>query len=230
MTPKSLPFNNDRNFTREFYVCDANRSAWNALQAAHELPHRSLLITGPEGSGKTHLLHAAAPESYVYIVDHEDKEQQGARIVDTPFTMAATMAIDNIDCLLGSQSSYANRVQQWLCECIDARQKEGCTTLIAARSLPDPTQSLRGISFELLSRLLLIRREAVAQLDADQLLQATHHLLEQRGFSVKQIERMQKSLRVHARRDPAILPKLDELTRNKIAGHFGDAELDQLRY
>ena len=84
----------------DFFVSEANAAALAAIEGWQGWPGRKLVLTGPEGAGKTHLAHVWAALS-------------GARIVpagtlaatDIPTLAAAPVAVEDADRIAGDRAA-----------------------------------------------------------------------------------------------------------------------------
>lgn len=59
----------------DYFVSDANRLAVDALEDWQEWPNRKMILTGPAGSGKTHLLRVWAEQSDGLVISADELSQ-----------------------------------------------------------------------------------------------------------------------------------------------------------
>lgn len=137
------------------FISAGNEEALKAVQslAAGESAENSLYLWGEPGSGKTHLLQAAAAAA----------RQSGMRVFmprdgDMPPPVAAFLIVDNVQ-LLGEESQTA--LYDWHNRAV----QKGGSLLLAAGVLPPPQLPLRGELSARLSGGLVFRLRALGDGD-----------------------------------------------------------------
>jgi chromosomal replication initiation ATPase DnaA len=77
----------------DFLVAPPNADAVRAIEGWRDWPGRKLVLTGPAGSGKTHLAHVWAAEAGAQILAPEDL----ARALGQPVAPEARIAVEDAD-------------------------------------------------------------------------------------------------------------------------------------
>ena len=123
-----------------FFVSDSNRAAFGALERWRDWPRGALILLGPPGSGKTHLLSVWRAATGAYSCD---AEALGERDIAAALASPA-LAIDNAGPGLDERALF---------HLLNAAGEAGAPALIAAREspsawrtrLPDLDTRLRAI-------------------------------------------------------------------------------------
>ncbi|MGI9337400.1 MAG: HdaA/DnaA family protein [Gammaproteobacteria bacterium] len=143
------------------FISAGNEEALRAVQslAAGQSAENSLYLWGAPGSGKTHLLRAAAAAA---------REEYGMRVFmpkngDVPPPVAAFLIVDDVQ-LLGEESQTA------LFDWHNRATQKGGSLLLAAGVVPPPQLPLRGELSARLSGGLVFRLRALGDGDKRQAL------------------------------------------------------------
>lgn len=112
----------------DFFVSPANRLALALIDSWPDWPARRLAVAGPEGSGKSHLLHVWAAQAGATILSVEE----AAAIDFEGLSGADPIAIDDLD-RLHQHGAPAEEAIFHLCNLLAAR---GGSLLIAGREAP----------------------------------------------------------------------------------------------
>jgi chromosomal replication initiation ATPase DnaA len=116
----------------EFLLSDCNRTAWRAIGSWERWPGRRLALTGPEGSGKTHLaaiwggstgalrLHAA-----------ELTEGRLHRLIEAPAAV-----VENVDRIAGLPVPVRQQIETLLFHLLNLTGAEGTALLLTGRPAP----------------------------------------------------------------------------------------------
>lgn len=83
----------------EFFVSEANRLAVAQIEDWRNWPARKLALTGPEGSGKTHLAHVWAELSGARIVPAPALEES-----DVPALAEAPVCVEDVEAICGDRA------------------------------------------------------------------------------------------------------------------------------
>ncbi len=83
----------------DFFVSDANAAALAMIEGWQDWPQRKLVLTGPEGAGKTHLAHVWAGLSEAAIVPARTLNE-----ADIPALAAAPVAVEDCDRIAGDRA------------------------------------------------------------------------------------------------------------------------------
>lgn len=128
----------------DFFVSDSNAPALAAIDGWQDWPNRKLVITGPEGAGKSHLVAIWAAVAKAMVVD-------AARVATLDMTELAgkNVALEDAEALAGDPE--AERAAFHLHNLVLA---EGGTLLVTARNaptrwpltLPDLASRMQGTS------------------------------------------------------------------------------------
>lgn len=152
MTPRQMAF--DLGLTEDysragFFPSPANAAALATIGAWQGWPQNRLLLTGPEGSGKTHLTHIWAAETGAAILP-------AAALPDLdPTTLPARLVVEDAD-----QTAGARAQDEALFHALNHQLASGGLMLLTARRPPRDW----GLGLpDLLSRLQSV---AIARLDA----------------------------------------------------------------
>ena len=130
----------------DFLVSDFNAAAVEMIGRWPEWPNGLLLVSGPEGAGKTHLATIFARRNGAHMLDMAALLKDGPSAALTSST--APLLLENADRLIEGQ-----RDETALFHLLNAVREHGRSLLITARSRPD----LWGIkTADLLSRLRLL--------------------------------------------------------------------------
>jgi chromosomal replication initiation ATPase DnaA len=113
----------------EFLVGDCNRMAWAAIEGWERWPDRRMVLTGPEGSGKTHLaaiwarltgaarLHAA-----------EMTEARLHRLMEAP-----AIIVENVDRIAALPEPVRQQIETLLFHLLNLTRAEGVPLLLTGR-------------------------------------------------------------------------------------------------
>lgn len=83
----------------DFFVSEANAAALAMIEGWQGWPQRKLVLTGPQGAGKTHLTHVWAGLSGATVVPAHALGQ-----ADIPTLAAAAVAVEDCDDIAGDRS------------------------------------------------------------------------------------------------------------------------------
>lgn len=83
----------------DFFVSDANAAALAMIEGWRDWPQRKLVLTGPEGAGKTHLTHVWAGLSGATIMSARTLDE-----ADIPTLAAAPVAVEDCDRIAGDKA------------------------------------------------------------------------------------------------------------------------------
>ena len=86
----------------DFFVSPANAVAVKAIENWSDWPERKLVLTGPNGSGKTHLVHVWAQAAGANVIDARDLN---ANNVDRLVAKNSTVAVEDIEIIAGNDSA-----------------------------------------------------------------------------------------------------------------------------
>ena len=86
----------------DFFVSSGNAVAVDVIQTWHDWPNGKLVLVGPKGSGKTHLVHVWASLTGARIV-----EASGLRAEDVPALASGPVAVENADRIAGISQDEA---------------------------------------------------------------------------------------------------------------------------
>jgi DnaA family protein len=115
------------------YIAGRNKDAIDALRAANA----DLFIAGPEGSGKSHLLHAQLRLlSESAYLDCSTLLEHGDALLDG-LAAPAWLAVDDLDLLAGQPAAAIT-----LARLLDLRRSNRAITVLAARQAPSHMDKL----------------------------------------------------------------------------------------
>lgn len=109
----------------DFFVSGPNAAATAMVEGWQDWPARKLVLCGPEGAGKTHLVHVWAALSGARILDAADLAQ-----ADIPTLASAPLAVEDADRITGPAA------QEALFHLHNLTLAEGHSLLITARTPP----------------------------------------------------------------------------------------------
>jgi len=202
----------------DFLISDSNAAAVELIDAAESWPHRALLLTGPQGSGKSHLAN-------VFRLTHGSDLVEAAALGEEAIGLleaAGALVVENID-----RGSVDERVLFHLLNM--ARQGRG---LVLMTSRVAPGQ----LAFALPDLRSRVRACPVAQIEApdDFLLQAVLvKLFADRQLAVEPAivsflaMRMERSMQAAN----AVVEEIDRLAlamRRKVSKQLAQAALDRI--
>lgn len=111
----------------DFFVSEANAAAVAAIDAWQGWPRRRMVLTGPEGAGKTHLMHVWATAAGAQILTGAALAQ-----ADLPgLAGAGPLGIDDAEACAGSAEA-----ESALFHLLNLCGEAGTSVLLAARSAP----------------------------------------------------------------------------------------------
>lgn len=205
------------------FVAPCNAEAVARIDAWHDWPGRKLMLVGPPGSGKTHLVHAWAAAAEAKILP-----ARRLAAADLPSLASQNVAVEDAADLAGEPDGERALLHLWNLSLAD-----GGTVLLTAGT---PPQEWGVVLPDLLSRLQaapLVRiaapddatlRAVLVKLFADRQLAPTPALVD---FIVARMERSFASARdVVARLDAAALSERRPVTRTLAARLLGTGETD----
>lgn len=145
MTPRQLNFDLPARAAlgrEDFYVSPANAMGVAMIEGWHTWPARKLVLSGPAGSGKTHLVHVWAALSGATIINACDLET-----ADIPALATAPVAIEDLHEIAGNGPA-----EQALFHLHNLALAEGQSLLFTAEkpaaqwglSLPDLASRMQG--------------------------------------------------------------------------------------
>lgn len=113
-----------------FLVSDSNRAAWGAVTRA-DAPNR-LVLTGPEGAGKTHLASIWGESSHALSIAANDlTEQRQAQLIGAP-----AVVVEDVDRLADLPGPAARQVETLLFHLCNLAQVEDTALLFTGRTAP----------------------------------------------------------------------------------------------
>ncbi|MGR3342243.1 MAG: chromosomal replication initiator DnaA [Paracoccaceae bacterium] len=86
----------------DFFVSPANAVAVKAIENWSDWPERKLLLTGPNGSGKTHLVHVWAQAAGAKVIEAKDLD---AGNVDRLVAENSAVAVEDIEIISGNDAA-----------------------------------------------------------------------------------------------------------------------------
>jgi chromosomal replication initiation ATPase DnaA len=111
----------------DFFVSGSNAAAVAQVEAWAAWPHAKLVLTGPEGAGKTHLAHVWAGQSGAAIVGAATlSEEDVQRLAGLP-----ALAVEDVDAIAGDQEAETH-----LFHLHNALSNRGAPILFTARHAP----------------------------------------------------------------------------------------------
>lgn len=161
----------------EFLLSDCNRTAWAAIEAWERWPGRRLALTGPEGSGKTHLaaiwgrrtgalrLHAA-----------ELTEGRLHRVLD-----ASAVIVENVDRVAGLPHPVRQQIETLILHLFNLAAAEGIPLLLTGRRAPGHWQIEKP---DLASRVSAMPHVAIMAPDDAILSRVLHKLFRDRNQKI----------------------------------------------
>jgi chromosomal replication initiation ATPase DnaA len=203
-TPRQLPLDlpHDAALGREDYLVGrSNRAAYELLERWPDWPSPVIILAGPVGSGKTHLVEAFRDETGAAVVQAEDlREEAVSRLAAAPACVVedAHRGIDNTA----------------LFHLLNAARQAGKTVLITSRTWP---ASWKVTLPDLMSRLRAATPVEILEPDDDLLRRVLVKLFADRQISVDigvvdyLVVRMERSLEVAMR-------AVDAIDREALAG------------
>lgn len=115
----------------DFYVSTANAAAVAQVDAWRDWPMGKLVLCGPEGSGKTHLVHVWAAQANAVIVQAADVAAQLEALADAP-----AVAVEDADRSSDDHSPQRDDREEALFHLHNALSHRGAALLITARRAP----------------------------------------------------------------------------------------------
>ena len=85
----------------DFFVSPANAVAVRAIENWSDWPKRKLLLTGPNGSGKTHLVHVWAQAAGARVIEARDLD---AVTVGRLVADSRTVAVEDVEIIAGNDA------------------------------------------------------------------------------------------------------------------------------
>ena len=85
----------------DFFVSPANAVAARAIEKWSDWPKRKLLLTGPNGSGKTHLVHVWAQAAGARVIEARDLD---AVTVGRLVADSRTVAVEDVEIIAGNDA------------------------------------------------------------------------------------------------------------------------------
>lgn len=116
----------------EFLISDCNRNAWSAIETWERWPGRRLALTGPAGSGKTHLASIWSQRSGASML-HAAELTEGRlhRLGD-----ARAMVVENVDRLVMLPEPVRQQIELLLLHLFNMAAADGIPLLLTARTAP----------------------------------------------------------------------------------------------
>lgn len=197
-----------RAFERDdFYVSASNETALAMVEAWESWPNRQLLLTGPDGAGKTHLAHVWMQASGAERITAENLRESDVAAL----TSIGAIVVEDVDHL------SAETAQKALFHLMNFAKAEGASLLLTARTAPREIDlSLRDLS----SRLQGMTHAAIAAPDEvlmrDIIIKQfrDRHLIVAKPVVAFLARRIERSAKVAT----AIVEELDELSRAEAQG------------
>ncbi|MFK7944334.1 MAG: chromosomal replication initiator DnaA [Paracoccaceae bacterium] len=211
-----------------FLVSDSNRAAWAATTSA-EAPRR-LVMSGPEGAGKTHLASIWGEKNNALRIDAtEMTEQRQAHLMAAP-----GVVIEGVDQLVDLPGPAARQVETLLFHLCNLATAEDSGLLMTGRKAPGRWQI--GLP-DLASRLSALPHVSIGSPDDILLSSILHKLLTDRQLVAGEdvilylIRRMERSFtaaeQVVDELDRLALARRRPITRHLARELFSDADPDE---
>ncbi|MBN9670064.1 DnaA/Hda family protein [Roseibium aggregatum] len=195
--PRQLPFDlpHEASLTREDYlVGGSNKAAFELLERWPDWPSPVVVLAGPVGSGKTHLVRAFQDETGAAVVSAPDLTETAVE----PLVAAPAVAVE--DAHLGVSDTA-------LFHLLNASRQAGKTVLVTSRTWPAAWKIALP---DLISRLRAATPVEILEPDDDLLRRVLVKLFADRQIAVDQgvvdylVVRMERSLEVAMRAVEAI--------------------------
>lgn len=111
----------------DFFVSDANTAAVAAIDGWRDWPFGKLLLTGPQGSGKTHLVHVWAAQSAAEVVPARALDEARLEVL----SQADAVAVEDAETIAGDRARETR-----LFHLHNALAERGAPLLVTASSPP----------------------------------------------------------------------------------------------
>lgn len=172
--PLRLAFPAPRRF--DAYVVGDNELAFAAIQKMNDVGAESIFLHGPEGSGKSHLLRAAAAtfQDAVYLPLCKLGDQ--AEVMMATVRPESLVCVDDIEAIVGKRDAEVA-----LFDLYNRTRDSGGRLLVAARSAPSRVGMHLPDLVSRLSSLLQLSLKPLSEESSRLLLQSQ---AEQRGFEL----------------------------------------------
>lgn len=218
-TPEQLPLplaHRPRQGRDTFLVSDSNRAAWAAVTAS-EAPRR-LVLSGPEGAGKSHLASIWGETSRALSVSAADMtEQRQPHLIAAP-----AVVVEDVDRLADLPGPAARQVEVLLFHLCNIAAAEDSGLLLTARKAPGRWEIALP---DLASRFSALPHVAITPPDDDLLASILNKLFRDRQMTVGEdvvvylLRRMERSFAAAE----AVVAELDSLAlarRRPITRHL----------
>ena len=113
----------------EFLLSDCNRTAWAAIEGWERWPDRRLALTGPEGSGKTHLAAIWGKRSGALRLHAAELTEARLRAL----MEAPAVIVENIDRVAGLPPTVRQQIETQLFHLLNFTAAEGVPLLLTGR-------------------------------------------------------------------------------------------------
>ncbi|MEO1491059.1 MAG: DnaA/Hda family protein [Pseudomonadota bacterium] len=116
----------------DFFVTDCNRAAFRAITDWTDWPDGRLALTGPAGSGKTHLTAIWAAKTCGVTLPAIDLTEKALQSL----LLERAVAIEDVDCLAGLPTSARRQCETLLFHLFNFAGAEGMSLLLTGRLGP----------------------------------------------------------------------------------------------
>ena len=155
--PMDLPLPASRSGA-DFLTSPCNRAAWDAVQAWGDWPDRRLVLTGPEGAGKTHLAQVWSGLALAGMVTAaEVTEARMAHLVEGPAVL-----VEDVDRVAELPGPVQRQVETVLFHLYNLAAERGLALLFTGRAAP---AHWRIETPDLASRVLAMAHVRIAEPD-----------------------------------------------------------------
>lgn len=113
----------------EFLLSDCNRTAWTAIENWQRWPDRRLALTGPAGSGKTHLAAIWGQRTGATRLHAAEMTEARLRLLmDAP-----AIIVENVDRIAGLPAPVRQQIETQLFHLLNFAAAEGIPLLLTGR-------------------------------------------------------------------------------------------------
>jgi chromosomal replication initiation ATPase DnaA len=161
----------------EFLLSNCNRTAWTAIETWQRWPDRRLALTGPEGSGKTHLAAIWGRRTGALRVHAAElTEARLHRLMDGP-----AIVVENLDRVVVLPGPVRDQIETLLFHLLNLTAAESIPLLLTGRQAPG---HWRIAMPDLASRLAATPHVAIMPPDDEILSRLLHRLFRDRNQTV----------------------------------------------
>ena len=217
--PMDLPLPVSRSGA-DFLTSPSNQTAWDAMQRWQDWPDTRLVLTGPEGSGKSHLVQIWAGSTRAAITEASDlTEARMAHLIAAP-----AIAVEDVDAICDLTGPVRRQVETTLFHLYNLAAAERVPLLMTGRAAPAHWDLTLP---DLASRVLAMAHVRIAEPDDALLTSILRKLFRDRQMNVAEdvldylIWRIERSFasaeRIVARLDQVALASKRRITRQLAA-------------